>query len=134
MVCLVPLTRLHTSVPPTGVHALAAAIFHEAGDLSKSEQHLQQLMSYLPHALHSSAADEILYGRAGFLFCLLFARKHLGQELCEQFGVTAATRKVFDAIVKSGKDNSSSRTRFVSISSQYLTPHSLNTTVSTSRL
>jgi len=103
MVCLVPLTRLHTSVPPTGVHALAAAIFHEAGDPSKSEEHLQQLMSYLPHALYSSAADEILYGRAGFLFCLLFARRHLGQELCEQFGVTTAMRKVFGCYCQVGE-------------------------------
>ena len=98
-------------LPPcwTGVCALAAAIFSEAGDLSKAEQHLQQLMSYLPHALHSSAVDEVLYGRAGFLFCLLLVRKHVGKERCEPFGVDGAMRKVFDAIVKSGKDNSGAK-------------------------
>ena len=64
-------------------------------------------MSYLPHALHGSAADEVLYGRAGFLFCLLLVRKYVGKERCERFGVDAVMRKVFDAIVKSGEDNSS---------------------------
>ena len=89
--------------------ALAAAIFSEAGDLSRTEQHLQQLMSYLPHALHSSAADEVLYGRAGFLFCLLLVRKYVGKEQCERFGVDTAMRKVFDTIIKSGKDNSGAK-------------------------
>ena len=64
-------------------------------------------MSYLPHALHSSAADEVLYGRAGFLFCLLLVWKYVGKERCERFGVDTATRKVFDAIAKSGEDKSS---------------------------
>ena len=89
--------------------ALAAVIFSEAGNSSKVEQYLHQLMSYLPHALHSSAVDEILYGRAGFLFCLLLVRKHVGRERCERFGVDAAMRKVFDAIVKSGKGNSGAK-------------------------
>ena len=64
-------------------------------------------MSYLPYALHSSAADEVLYGRAGLLFCLLMVWKYVGKERCERFGVDTVMRKVFDATAKSGEDKSS---------------------------
>ena len=103
---------MHTSLyDHTGIHALAAAIFSVSGDHSKASHHLSLLLGYLPSALDGSAADEILYGRAGYLFCLLFVRSHVAKELLEGIGLESAMRKVFDAIIKSGKKLSGSSQR-----------------------
>lgn len=64
------------------------------------------LLTFLPSSLSKAAPDEILYGRAGYLFCLLFVQCHTSKELCERVGLLAASRKVFDAIIESGKKNS----------------------------
>lgn len=87
----------------SGIHALASAIFWSRGDHSKAQTHLQHLIALLPYSLHSSAADEVLYGRAGYLCSLLFARRNLGQELVASCGLDSIMRKVFDAIIESGK-------------------------------
>lgn len=89
-----------------GIYALSTVIFSACGHLSKTESHLRKLLSLLPSSLSPSAPDEVLYGRAGYLFCLLFVRRHVSKELCERLGVTAAARQVFDAVLASGKKNS----------------------------
>lgn len=77
-----------------------------SGHLTKTEEQLRSLLGLLSSCLSDKAPDEILYGRAGFLFCLLFVQKHTSKELCERMGVMAAARQVFDALVASGKSNS----------------------------
>ena len=110
--CTIPVicsahTHTHTPTPPLppgiGIHALAAAIFSASGDHSKASHQLSLLLGYLLSDLDSSAADEILYCRAGYLFSLLFVKNHVARELLEGIGLKAAMRKVFDAIIKSGK-------------------------------
>jgi hypothetical protein len=95
----------------TGIHSLAATIFSTSGDHSKASRHLSLLLGYVPSALDSSAADEILYGRAGYLFSLLFVKKHVAKELLEGLGLESAMKKVFGAILKSGKKLSGSSQR-----------------------
>ena len=95
----------------TGIHSLAAVIFGACGDHSKASRQLSLLLGYLPSALDSSAADEILYGRAGYLYSLLFVKKHVARELLEGLGLESAMRKVFDAVVKSGRKLSGSSQR-----------------------
>ena len=68
-------------------------------------EQLKHVLSYLPNALDMSAADEILYGRAGYLFCLKFVQKHVGSELLRDLPVETTMRQVFDAILESGKRN-----------------------------
>ena len=94
--------------PPTsGVLALATVIFRCLGNQSKAESSLRQLLSTcLPCALHSNAIDEVLYGRAGFLSCLLFVRKHVGADLPGVSELVPAMRKVFELIMESGKRSS----------------------------
>lgn len=81
-------------------------IHYKQGDNSRAEKDIQQLLSLLPHALHDLAADEVLYGRAGYLFSLLFVRRHIGEELQVVSGLPYAMRRVFDAVMESGKKNS----------------------------
>lgn len=87
----------------TGIHALAAVIFNETGDNSQSSRQISLLLQYLKSALDSSAADEILYGRAGYLFSLLFVKNHVSKELLEGVEIDLTMRKVFDEILESGK-------------------------------
>lgn len=77
-----------------------------AGHLSKTEEHLYNLLSLLPSCLDEEAVDEILYGRAGYLFCLLFVKKHISKQAGERLELEKAARQVFDALVANGKKNS----------------------------
>ena len=101
LVCLIA-----TSLPHVGLYALSVAIYWISGHLSRTEQQARSLLTLLPSCLSPQAPDEILFGRAGYLFCLLFVQKHSSEELCERMGVRAAQRQVFDAIMESGKRNS----------------------------
>lgn len=89
----------------TGTHAIAAVIFWKVGDRSKTEENLHKLLGFLPHCLDSVAADEVLYGRAGYLLCLLMVQKHVSKELCDEARVPDAVKRTFDAIIASGKKN-----------------------------
>lgn len=94
----------------SGVYTLAAVIFVRRGDTLKAQANGQRVLGLLPLALSSSAADEVLYGRAGYLSCLLFLRRHAGEVVEVRQEVL---RKVFDAIVVSGR-KASGDTRWVS--------------------
>lgn len=91
---------------PAGVHSLAAVVFAKAGDLAGAQSHVQEVIGLLPHCLQKSAADEILYGRAGYLSCLLFIQRHIRGSVRIKKEVM---RQVFDAIVESGKRSSNAR-------------------------
>ena len=67
------------------------------------ERHLRVVMALLPGALKEGIPDELLYGRAGYLSCLLLLRKHLPEDLCRQAEMEKAMRKVFDVILHSGR-------------------------------
>jgi hypothetical protein len=88
-----------------GVHALATVIFYVSGDLSKAERHLGKLLAFLPDCLGSEVPDEVLYGRAGYLFCLLMVQKHVSEELWVKMNVSDAVKQTFDALITSGKEN-----------------------------
>ena len=88
------------------MHSLAAVVFAKTGDLARAQSHVQEVVGLLPQCLQKSAVDEVLYGRAGYLFCLLFIQKHIGGRVQIKKEVM---RKVFDAIMESGKRSSNSR-------------------------
>ena len=88
-------------------------IFSASGELSQSVQQVSLLLGFLKSALEKSAADEILYGRAGYLYSLLFVKNHVAKELLEGLGMESAMRKVFDAILTSGKKLHGSAQRYV---------------------
>ena len=111
--CDLSLSTLHPLyyIILTGIHALAAVIFNETGDNSQSSRQISLLLQYLKSALDSSAADEILYGRAGYLFSLLFVKNHVSKDLLEGVEIDLAMRKVFDEILGSGKKHLGSAQR-----------------------
>ena len=86
-----------------GVHTLAAILYQRYQEAVKVERHLRAVLSLLPGALKEGIPDELLYGRAGYLSCLLLLRKHLPDNLCQQADMDKAMRKVFDVILHSGR-------------------------------
>lgn len=93
-----------------GVYTLAAAIFAKRGDASRAQASGRKVLELLPLALSGSAADEVLYGRAGYLSCLLFLRRHAGEVVEVRQEVL---RRVFDAIVASGRKAAAGDARWV---------------------
>ena len=51
------------------------------------------------HILNPSNPDEYLYGRAGYLYTLMFLRRELGQQVVDNQLVT----DIFEAMIKSGE-------------------------------
>ena len=84
---------------------MATIIFWKSGDESKTETHLRKLLAFLPDCLGDEVPDEVLYGRAGYLLCLMMVQKHVSKELCEKAKVADAVKQVVDALLVSGKEN-----------------------------
>lgn len=64
-----------------GVYALAAVLYNKVGETRKSEKCIGQLCSMCDQVVSDlSLPDELLYGRAGYLYSLLFVQNHLGNE------------------------------------------------------
>ena len=59
-----------------------AVLYSKLGQEDKSTKCLSKLLSLSDNVCGGdpSLPDEVLYGRAGYLFSLLFAQKHLGEQ------------------------------------------------------
>ncbi|XP_032831362.2 lanC-like protein 2 isoform X1 [Petromyzon marinus] len=84
-----------------GPLALGAVVHHKLGNADDSRECVRQLLELKSSvvALESDVPDEVLYGRAGFLFALLYVRAELGEEAVPA-GVIDEVRL---ALVESGK-------------------------------
>ena len=88
-----------------GPLALGAVIYRDerAGrDERKSTeciQHLRAMSSRMIDTADDETPDELLYGRVGYLFALLFVRKHLGNTV----EVGNVVGEVVDAVLRSGQ-------------------------------
>ncbi|XP_054169253.1 glutathione S-transferase LANCL1-like [Oppia nitens] len=87
----------------SGVLSIAALIHHINGDQNGCHKLLTSLKSMVKFCTDSSSQtpDEILYGRSGFLYSLLFVRKYIGNS--QQIIDNNDIRLIVDAIIKSGQ-------------------------------
>lgn len=81
---------------------MAAIIYHCYKEPVKVERYLHSVVSLLPETLKERVPDELLYGRAGYLSCLLLLKKYLPEELCQQVELDQIMRKVFGVVIHSG--------------------------------
>ncbi|CAN9506193.1 unnamed protein product [Ophioblennius macclurei] len=87
-----------------GPLAVGAVVYHRMNNGADSQDCLSRLLQ-LQHSVLSSDADmpdELLYGRAGFLFALLYVNKEIGADTVDEDTII----KVVTAIVESGKSMS----------------------------
>ncbi|XP_066993541.2 lanC-like protein 2 [Anabrus simplex] len=84
-----------------GPLALGAVLNFRLGDNKSAAKLVAKLTGSLLHeALDSRVPDEILYGRAGYLYSLLFVNKHMGRDTVP----VSTIRNVITAILNSGKE------------------------------
>lgn len=82
-----------------GVYAVAAVLYSKVGEAEKSEKYVEKLCSLCSEVVSDeSLSDELLYGRAGYLYSLLFVKNHLGDETVSD----AVLEQVVSAILNSG--------------------------------
>lgn len=84
----------------SGPLAVAAVLYNVSGHVDKAKDALNRLLSLSGQALNDNdIPDEILFGRAGYLFTLLFIRHHLGDAAVSQGYISQVANK----IIKSGR-------------------------------
>ncbi|XP_065053883.1 lanC-like protein 2 isoform X2 [Rhopilema esculentum] len=85
-----------------GPLALSAVLAHREGNEGNYNCCISELQSMVDRCCNDSGLpDEMLYGRAGFLFSLLFVRKHCGNHAIAD----SALSQVCQSIIKSGSTN-----------------------------
>lgn len=82
-----------------GPYALGAVVYKILGKPDVSKECLQKLQLLQNQALRDEVPNEMLYGKIGYLYALLFVRKHLGDD-CIEDGVV---EKLCNCIIDSGK-------------------------------
>ncbi|XP_061522928.1 lanC-like protein 2 [Phycodurus eques] len=85
-----------------GPLAVGAVVHHKLGNRADSNDCLSRLLQLQRSVLSpdSEMPDELLYGRAGYLYALLYVNKEIGGDTVDEATVT----KVVTAIIISGKN------------------------------
>ncbi|XP_062505179.1 uncharacterized protein LOC134181907 isoform X2 [Corticium candelabrum] len=111
-----------------GIYALASVIYHRSGHVNKCQHCVQQLLSESSRASKVDE-DEILYGRAGYLFCLLFVKKHLPAHLVPIEKLESTATSVAEVVIETGVKGSRGQKhlRYFFLGSEYLgAAHGIN--------
>ncbi|XP_034057204.1 lanC-like protein 2 isoform X2 [Gymnodraco acuticeps] len=83
-----------------GPLAVGAVVHHKLRNTEESQDCLNRLVLLQSSVLSDSdLSDELLYGRAGFLFALLYVNREMGEHTVEESTIT----QVVSAILDSGK-------------------------------
>ncbi|XP_005941323.1 lanC-like protein 2 isoform X1 [Haplochromis burtoni] len=87
-----------------GPLAVGAVVHHKLNNTTDSKECLSRLLQLQRSVLSpdSDIPDELLYGRAGYLYALLYVNKEIGTDAVDEDTIT----KVVTAIVESGKNMS----------------------------
>ncbi|KAI4498197.1 hypothetical protein M0802_006683 [Mischocyttarus mexicanus] len=91
----------------SGPLALGAVLFHKHGYKDDSKNAISKLISLSSHVVneHDKVCDELLYGRAGYLFSLLYVNSNISSSPIE----SDIIKQVISCIIKSGNVYSKSR-------------------------
>lgn len=91
----------------SGPLALGAVLFHKHGNKDDSQNAISKLISLSSHVVkeHGKVCDELLYGRAGYLFSLLYVNSNIYPSPIE----SDIIKQVISCIIKSGNIYSKSR-------------------------
>ncbi|XP_028425322.1 lanC-like protein 2 [Perca flavescens] len=87
-----------------GPLAVGAVVYHKLNNTADSQDCLSRLLQLQGSVLapDSEMPDELLYGRAGYLYALLYVNKEIGADAVDESTIA----KVVMAIVESGKNMS----------------------------
>uniref|UniRef100_A0A1B6D4N9 LanC-like protein 2 n=2 Tax=Clastoptera arizonana TaxID=38151 RepID=A0A1B6D4N9_9HEMI len=87
-----------------GPLALMIVVSHSLGNMNEMKTNIDKLKSLIKEVTteNPEMPDEVLYGRVGYLYALLFVNNSLGSDVIE----TDVIRQVVDKILKSGQARS----------------------------
>lgn len=90
-----------------GPLAVGAAIYHICGEMDKAETCVNGLVAMASSVVPMSDGtyDELLYGRAGYLYSLLFVQKYLGESSIPEKMIN----DVVDAMIESGRKKAANK-------------------------
>ncbi|XP_028659894.1 lanC-like protein 2 [Erpetoichthys calabaricus] len=85
-----------------GPLAVGAVVYHKLNNETESKECISKLLQLHRAVLSSDSdmPDELLYGRAGYLFALLYLNREIGSETVPETNI----KEVVDAILESGKN------------------------------
>ncbi|CAF0750820.1 unnamed protein product [Adineta ricciae] len=83
-----------------GPLAIAAVIYSSLDDQHMVTKCIEKILSMKKQAMSRSTPDEHLYGRAGYLYTLMYLRRELGHHAVDNQHVT----DIFEAMIKSGEN------------------------------
>ncbi|KAJ9588248.1 hypothetical protein L9F63_018412, partial [Diploptera punctata] len=85
-----------------GPLAIAGMLYYRQGNVVKAQEMIQRLKEMLPQVvnLNSDVPDEVLYGRTGYLYSLLFVNKFMGRNTIE----ADIIKKVVSTVLRSGQN------------------------------
>ncbi|XP_015905852.1 glutathione S-transferase LANCL1 isoform X2 [Parasteatoda tepidariorum] len=81
----------------SGPMAIASALFHRKGMTRESMDLARRLENLEREACASECPDELLYGRVGFLYSLLFLNKHLGADEFRDNIIKEVIKTIFES-------------------------------------
>ncbi|CAF0896441.1 unnamed protein product [Adineta steineri] len=82
-----------------GPLAIAAVIYNDLDNQNIVNKCIEKIISIKNDAVNDSKSDEYIYGRAGYLYTLMFLRKEIGSHIIDKQLVI----DVFETIIKSGE-------------------------------
>ncbi|XP_043850895.1 glutathione S-transferase LANCL1 [Dromiciops gliroides] len=90
-----------------GPLAVGAVVYHKMGNEKQAEDCISRLLHLIK--IDPRAPDEMLYGRMGYIFALLFVNKYIGQDKIAQHYI----RQICDMVISSG-ENLARKRNFIS--------------------
>lgn len=89
-----------------GCYTLCAVVYDLCGEHSQRDTMIAQLKSLLATATAPNQCNELLYGRSGYLYCLLFVNKYFKQSIIAEHSYIVP---VAQAIIKDGEAYANNR-------------------------
>ncbi|XP_033116538.1 lanC-like protein 2 isoform X2 [Anneissia japonica] len=80
-----------------GPLAVGSVVYNKMGKKQKSKDCVERLQKLVDIVLDESIPDELLYGRAGYLYALLFVEHFLGEETIQKNIIEKVTMMVLDS-------------------------------------
>ncbi|XP_030846676.1 lanC-like protein 2 isoform X1 [Strongylocentrotus purpuratus] len=90
-----------------GPLAVGCLLYHKMGKQTEAQQCIDKLQSFVRLTEDPSLPDELLYGRVGYLYALLFLQKHLGEGNIDPGIINKVCRCILDSGEKLAKKEKS---------------------------
>ncbi|XP_071959733.1 glutathione S-transferase LANCL1-like [Antedon mediterranea] len=86
-----------------GPLAVGSVVYDKKGNKQKSMECIQRLLELVDMALDLSTPDELLYGRSGYLYALLFVRHNIAEDVIQNDIIEKVAKAILDSGMSLGR-------------------------------